>query len=131
MRVLSWLDFDLAVLSLVEQLSSAAFKGVYGVPRGGLCLAVALSHALEQPLLAEPQPDALIVDDIYETGRTLQALRLQFPRALFVVWVSKSPPVWWHAAVVVNSPDWMLFPWENADRAMADEQAYRQSSCRL
>ena len=130
MRVLSWLDFDLAVQSLVEQLSSAAFKGVYGVPRGGLCLAVALSHALERPLLAEPQPDALIVDDIYETGRTLQALRLQFPHALFVVWVSKSPPVWWHAAVVVNTPDWMLFPWENADRAMADEQAYRQSRCR-
>ena len=127
MRVLSWLEFDLAVQSLVEQLSSASFTGVYGVPRGGLCLAVALSHALERPFLAEPQPDALIVDDIYETGQTLQALRLKFPRALFVVWVSKSPLVWWRAAVVVNTADWMLFPWENADRAMADEQAYRQS----
>ena len=47
--------------------------GVYGVPRGGLCLAVALNHAIERPLLSVPEPSALIVDDVYETGRTLQA----------------------------------------------------------
>ena len=67
MRALSWVEFDQAVQSLVEQLSSTTFAGIYGGPRGGLCLAVALSHALQRPLLAEPQPDALIVDDVYET----------------------------------------------------------------
>ena len=131
MRVLSWLEFDLAVQSLVEQLSSASFAGVYGVPRGGLCLAVALSHALQRPLLAEPKPDALIVDDVYETGRTLEALHASFPKALGVVWVSKRPPQWWDAVVVTDSSEWLLFPWENATRAMADEQAYRRSRGRL
>ena len=127
MRVLSWLEFDQAVQILVEQLSSASFAGVYGVPHGGLCLAVALSHALERPLLAEPQPDALIVDDVYETGRTLESLHIRFPKANFVVWVSKRPPQWWDAVVVTDSSEWLLFPWENAAQALADEQTYRSS----
>ncbi|MBA4732913.1 MAG: phosphoribosyltransferase [Synechococcus sp. MED-G133] len=127
MRALSWVEFDQAVQSLVEQLSSTTFAGIYGVPRGGLCLAVALSHALQRPLLAEPQPDALIVDDVYETGRTLESLHARFPKARGVVWVSKRPPEWWDAVVVTDSSEWLLFPWENAAQARADEQIYRTS----
>ena len=127
MRALSWLEFDQAVQSLVGQLSSTSFSGIYGVPRGGLCLAVALSHALERPLLADPQHDALIVDDVYETGRTLEALHASFPEASGVVWVSKRPPEWWDAVVVTDSSEWLLFPWENAAHACADEQTYRTS----
>ena len=127
MRVLSWVEFDQAVQSLVEQLSSASFAGVYGVPRGGLCLAVALSHGLKRPLLAEPQPDALIVDDVYETGRTLEALHARFPKARCAVWVSKCPPLWWDSVVVTDSSEWLLFPCENPAQARADEQLYRSS----
>ena len=127
MRVLSWQQFDDAVALLAVRARSRDLTGVYGVPRGGLCLAVALSHAMDLPLLQSPEPDALVVDDVYETGRTLETLRLQFPQASFAVWVSKTPPLWWHAAEVVDSPEWLLFPWENADQAKADEQAYRSS----
>lgn len=127
MRVLSWQQFDDAVALLAVRARSRDLTGVYGVPRGGLCLAVALSHAMDLPLLQSPEPDALVVDDVYETGRTLETLRLQFPQASFAVWVSKTPPLWWHAAEVVDSPEWLLFPWENGDQAMADEQAYRSS----
>ena len=127
MRLLSWVEFDQVVQRLADRLSSGSFAGVYGVPRGGLCLAVALSHALERPLLAEPQPDALIVDDVYETGRTLEALHARFPTARCVVWVSKSPPQWWDAVVVTNSSEWLLFPWENAAQARSDEETYRRS----
>ena len=126
---LRWDQFDLAVASLAEQTKDTEYSGVFGVPRGGLCLAVALSHALDLPLLVTPNSDALIVDDVYETGRTLEALRLQCPDATFAVWVSKCPPQWWLAAEVVVSLEWLLFPWENADQAMADEQAYRRSRC--
>ena len=124
---LGWNHFDLAVKALSNQFSASEYSGVFGVPRGGLCLAVALSHALDLPLLDNPTPHALIVDDVYETGRTLDALRLQCPDATFAVWVSKCPPQWWLAAEVVDSPEWLLFPWENADQAKADEQAYRCS----
>ena len=127
MRVLDWQQFDDAVALLAMNARRIGFTGVYGVPRGGLCLAVALSHAMNLPLLQAPEPDALVVDDIYETGQTLEILRLQFPQASFAVWVSNTPPLWWHAAAVVDSPEWLLFAWEIADQAMADEQAYRSS----
>ena len=127
MKMLSWSQFDQAVASLAERLATRPMSGIYGVPRGGLCLAVALSHALQQPLLSEPVSDALIVDDVYETGRTLQALKDRFPRAGFAVWVSKRPPLWWDAAEVTDHAEWLLFPWENAAQALADEQAYQAS----
>lgn len=38
-------------------------------------VAVALSHRLELPLLTQPQPGCLVVDDVYETGRTLAPYR--------------------------------------------------------
>ena len=124
---LGWDQFDRAVHALSDQFSAFELSGVFGVPRGGLCLAVALSHSLDLPLLGNPTPDALIVDDVYETGRTLVALRLQFPQATYAVWVSKCPPQWWFAADVLVTPEWLLFPWENVDQALADEQTYRFS----
>lgn len=127
MKELSWSQFDQAVALLAERLATRSISGIYGVPRGGLCLAVALSHALQQPLLAEPGPSALIVDDVYETGRTLQALQERFPQAGFAVWVSKRPPLWWDAAEVTDHSEWLLFPWENAAQARVDEQAYQAS----
>ena len=127
MRVLSWAQFDQAVAQLAARFADAELTGVYGVPRGGLCLAVALSHAMERPLLSSPDRSALIVDDVYETGRTLTAVHDQVPQALFAVWVSKGTPDWWTAALVADSSEWLVFPWENVERARADEQAYRAS----
>ena len=127
MQALSWTQFDQAVKLLASRFSDSAVTGVYGIPRGGLCLAVALSHAIERPLLSAPEPSALIVDDVYETGRTLKALKAQVPQASFAVWVSKSSPDWWTAAMVAESSEWLVFPWENLELARADEQAYRTS----
>ncbi len=96
-------------------------------PPWGLCLAVALSHVIDRPLLSAHEPSALIVDDVYETGRTLQALKGEVPQASFAVWVSKVRPDWWVAAEVAASSEWLVFPWENLEQARADEQAYRAS----
>ena len=127
MKELSWTQFDQAVAVLATRYAAIPITGIYGVPRGGLCLAVALSHSLQQPLLSDPVPDALIVDDVYETGRTLQALHSRCPNARFAVWVSKCPPLWWQAAVVTEHSEWLLFPWENRAQAMADELSYQNS----
>ncbi len=100
--------------------------GIHGIPRGGLVLAVALSHRLQLPLLAEPQASCLVVDDVYETGRTLTAHR-DLPQAQHVVWISKVEPRWWQAAEVTDSDEWIVFPWENAAAAAVDEALYRAS----
>ena len=127
MKELSWQQFDQAVHSLASHFDGIVCSGVFGVPRGGLCLAVALSHALEQPLLPQPAADALIVDDVYETGRTLEALREQFPDAFFAVWISKCQARWWTTVEVSAAEEWLVFPWENSEKASADEAAYRAS----
>ena len=127
MQVLTWAQFDQAVQLLASRFANSAVTGVYGVPRGGLCLAVALSHAIDRPMLSSPEQSALIVDDVYETGRTLKALKAQVPQASFAVWVSKGCTDWWTAAVVAESSEWVVFPWENLEQARADEHAYRAS----
>ena len=126
MLTLGWNDFEQAVETLVSRCSEQDFAGVYGIPRGGLVLAVVLSHRLELPLLLEPRPGCLVVDDVYETGQTLAPYR-NLEGARVWVWVSKVEPQWWDAALVSASREWIVFPWENAAAAVADEQQYRAS----
>ena len=89
-------------------------------------MAIALSHSLQIPLLSEPRPCSLIVDDVYETGQTLGSIREQVD-ATFVVWMSKLPPEWWIAATTISPDEWLVFPWENVDLAVEDEARYRAS----
>ena len=72
MNKLSWIEFDECINSIYEQCKNKDFVGVYGFPRGGLCIAVALSHSLGLPLLEQPKNNSLIVDDIYDSGYTLE-----------------------------------------------------------
>ena len=123
---LGWNDFEQAVETLISRGAGQEFVGVYGLPRGGLVLAVVLSHRLGLPLLLEPCAGCLVVDDVYETGQTLAPYR-DLEGAGVWVWVSKVEPQWWHAALVTASHEWIVFPWENAAAAAVDEQQYRSS----
>ena len=88
MNKLSWIEFDECINSIYKQCKNKKFEGVYGFPRGGLCIAVALSHSLELPLLDEPKNNSLIVDDIYDTGYTLEKIKY-LKGSETHVWVSK------------------------------------------
>ena len=74
MKKLNWIDFDECTYSISMRCKNKKFEGVYGFPRGGLCLAVALSHSLGLPLLEKPKNNSLIVDDIYDTRYTLEKI---------------------------------------------------------
>ena len=126
MRQLSWAEFDQAVIHIAASCADQRFCGIHGIPRGGLVLAVALSHRLALPLLPAPQAGCLVVDDVYETGRTLEPHR-QLADARLVVWVSKVEPQWWQAVEVTHASDWSVFPWEHPAAAAADEAQYRLS----
>jgi hypoxanthine phosphoribosyltransferase len=77
-------------------------------------------------LLPRAQPGCLLVDDVYETGLTLEVYR-DLPNTRAVVWISKANPNWWHAVEVVDSSEWIVFPWESVTAASADELLYRAS----
>ncbi len=124
MRKLSWEEFDDCVDHITNKCLTRGFDGVYGIPRGGLCLAVALSHSLSIPIWDYPYPGCLVVDDVYETGATLKNIK-NIPSVTVFVWFSKVIPDWWQAVEVSRSNDWLVFPWESENFAGSDEKMYR------
>ena len=119
----SWKDFDKNVEYIANQCRFLEFSGIYGIPRGGLCLAVALSHKLKIKLISEPIKNSLIVDDIYETGITLNPFK-DIEGAMFFVLFSKIKPTWWNTVFISKKTEWIVFPWENTLNSQSDRNDY-------
>ncbi len=128
---LTWQGLDAAVHYIAGQCQGLALSGVYGVPRGGLPLAVALSHRLGIPLAISPGAGVLVVDDIYDSGKTIRDLRERHPGAgPFWVWATREFESEGYYSVLNDiGPEWVLFPWEvyeNADSDRLDYEGKRQ-----
>ena len=119
----SWDQFDKSVELIANKCKFLEFSGIYGIPRGGLCLAVALSHKLNLNLISEPIKNSLIVDDIYETGTTLNTFK-NIDGAKFFVLFSKVKPIWWNTVFITNKNEWIVFPWENTLTFKSDRNDY-------
>ena len=119
----SWDEFDKSVEKIANECRFLDFSGIYGVPRGGLCLAVALSHKLKINLISKPLKNSLIVDDIYETGFTLNSLK-DIEGAMFFVLFSKIKPTWWNTVFISKKSEWIVFPWENTLNVQIDRSDY-------
>ena len=119
----TWSEFDIGVEHIANKCKFLNFSGVYGVPRGGLCLAVALSHKLKIDLISEPIKNSLIVDDVYETGFTLNTFK-DIEGAMFFVLFSKIEPIWWNTVYVSKKKEWIVFPWENNLNSQSDRNDY-------
>ena len=126
MRIVNWDEFDLCVADITNLCKGKDLCGVYGFPRGGLCIAVALSHSLRIPLLDEPKINSLIVDDIYDTGQTLEKIK-HIKGSETHVWISKKKPTWWNSYKYIKDNEWIIFPWENINAADKDRDIYYQS----
>ena len=122
-KYFSWCEFDKSVEHIANKCKFLEFSGVYGIPRGGLCLAVALSHKLKINLISEPIKNSLIVDDIYETGITLKAFK-HIEGAMFFVLFSKVSPTWWNSVQISEKNEWIVFPWENPLNLQSDRNDY-------
>ena len=119
----TWDEFDKSVEHIANKCKFLDFSGIYGVPRGGLCLAVALSHKLKINLISEPIKNSLIVDDVYETGITLNTFR-DIEGAMFFVLFSKAKPKWWNTVFISEKSEWIVFPWENTLNSKSDRKEY-------
>jgi len=76
--IFTWEQFDIACYALAKQIQASPIKfyGLYGIPRGGLMIAVRLSHLLNIQLhTIDPRLSnikrVLICDDISDSGNTL------------------------------------------------------------
>ncbi len=123
-RYFSWREFDQSVDYIANQCKEMKLTGIYGVPRGGLCLAVALSHKLNLKLIEKPLKNSLIVDDVYETGITLSNFK-NIEGVNFFVLVSKKKPIWWNSVDLSFKEEWIVFPWENINNKLNEEKEYK------
>ena len=123
-RYLTWNDFDKSVEHIANKCKFLDLSGIYGVPRGGLCLAVALSHKLKLNLMSEPIKNSLIVDDVYETGITLNNFK-DIEGAMFFVLFSNIRPTWWNTVYLSEKKEWIVFPWENDLNLQSDRIEYK------
>ena len=122
-KYFSWSEFDKSVEYIANKCKFLDISGIYGVPRGGLCLAVALSHKLKINLISQPIKNSLIVDDIYETGITLKTFK-NIEGAMFFVLFSKVSPTWWNSVQISEKNEWIVFPWENPLNLQSDRNDY-------
>lgn len=116
-KTINWLELDQYVTKLAEKIKKERigyFTGVYGLPRGGLVPAVMLSHRLNLPLLMAPCEGCLVVDDIADTGTTLQHYR-EKGWEIAVIWYkpqSKVVPDFYAVKETRKKMGWIVFPWE-------------------
>ena len=125
---ISWEEIDVLVnnLSLKIKNSKTKYKNIFGLQRGGLIPSVMISHQLGIPMAkGDIGPNTLIIDDICDSGETLDKLvkdyqtLYAFPFNLKTACLHYKPhtssfkPTLW--ANQWSSNDWIIYPWERKD----------------
>lgn len=107
----SWQEFEEDANRIAGLLQGCDFNGVFGPPRGGLTLAVKLSHLLGIPFLKKPiGKKTLIVDDIMDGGKTLQPyIGKGFIVTLFYKMGCPYFPTYYQRK---KKDKYIIFPWE-------------------
>lgn len=112
----TWSAFDHDIRRFVNEVreKGLVFNGVCGMPRGGLILAVCLSHHMGIPLLYHSFDEkTLIVDDIVDSGST--SAPFFGKNYIFALWFNPRrskivvPNIWYHEK---PEDQYVIFPWE-------------------
>tara|TARA_R110001592_G_scaffold295553_3_gene565571 strand:+ start:405 stop:812 length:408 start_codon:yes stop_codon:yes gene_type:complete len=122
----SWSEFDLAVDVMVEEFKSSDtshIEKILALPRGGLPLGVALSHRLNIPLITQtyqigraPYGNVLVVDDIADSGETLEKVSKELKNSLYYVIHQDDNSIFEpDFSYVSNDRYWISYPWESPD----------------
>lgn len=107
------------MIKIGRKKDDTVLEYVYGPPRGGLPLAVHLSHHLKLKFVIEISRDTwplLLIDDIVDSGKTFSSILEVLPfseryiktAALFYNETSIIKPDFY--AAITNR--WIIFPWE-------------------
>ena len=133
-KFISWDEYDDMIDKIavyIKHISKEEIGAIYGLPRGGLPIAVSLAHRLNLPILMNyydrkvvTDKKILVVDDIADTGHTLK----DFDNSHNVICTFH-----YHKQSVVE-PDfychpkgdkWIVYPWET--RESEEVQDYLKS----
>ena len=115
---LTWQDIDELVDKLHKEIIKSGIKveKIYGIPRGGLIPAVLLSHKMNIPLTNYMySKNVLIIDDICDSGQTLEEVLTDNPTAVlhYKPHTSIFKPTLYSEEF--KNDDWIVYPWERID----------------
>jgi len=117
-KYIGWRGIVTYVNELCDKIPKDTYEAIYAVPRGGLIIGVLMSHKLGIPMVGRLQEyygkKFLIVDDIADTGKTLEHFRAEVFENASVATIhyhkhSSVVPDYW---VKEKKDDWIVYPWE-------------------
>lgn len=113
---------DITTMAAAIQKSGLTFDGVYGIPRGGYLPAIIAAKVLNLPVLTEYTKDTLIVDDILDSGATMDRYEGHHRAVVYIQQRSmerlkdKYKDVWFGRMMDA----WLKFPDERGDDDIED-----------
>ena len=113
---LSWDDVENSVDDLCNKIrhDQPNIDSVHGIARGGLIPAVLISHKLGLPYTDVILPNTLVVDDICDSGVTLEKAPGVYTAVLhYKPHTSCFQPSMW--ADIHEGDEWVIYPWEAKD----------------
>jgi len=116
-RLFNVRNFHISIIDLIDLLPKKKYQSVYGIPRGGLIIAIYISHHFNIPMIIDENnikdKSTLIVDDIADTGKTLTKWNdLGFDMAT-IFWKKRSTvkPTYY----IFETENWVVFPYEKLE----------------
>jgi len=117
----TWEEFDNCADMIADEIKKQGllnkFTHIYGIPRGGLPLAVALSHRLNKFLTTDSinvfrisGRHILVVDDISDSGKTLKEINPSLSATIHMVKDTAFRPT--IHLLLKDKGDWIEYPWE-------------------
>jgi GTP cyclohydrolase I len=124
-RQLTWADTGNAALALAERWRDRVDSGdvdtVYGIPRGGCPPALMVAEFLDLGVVDSPHATTLVVDDLVDTGVTLDRYFAHHADALY-----RKPHSPTHLAPeAIELDGWLVFPWEPASEVGPEDAVVR------
>ena len=113
---LSWDDVNDAVDDLCNKIrfDQPNIDSIHGIARGGLIPAVLISHKLGLPYVGAVGPNTLVVDDICDSGVTLEKGPGVYTAVLhYKPHTSCFQPTIW--SETHDGDEWLIYPWETKE----------------
>ena len=111
----SWWDMQDLIKDLAEKIPFEVplADSIYGIPRGGMIPAVWLSHETGLPLVQTIGKNTLVVDDMTDSGVTMNEMPGQWTAVLFHKPHTScfTPNVY---SKLHEEDEWLVFPWEKS-----------------
>ena len=92
----------------------------YAIPRGGVAAALAVAQHIPLLMVDEPAQADLFIDDLIDSGKTLERWQKEFPETPFFALLDKRIDVGKY-----HQDRWIVFPWEDNEVGSFEDNVVR------